>query len=90
MPDLNFTKVLDELRAIHTEFPDLRFGQAIQIAIDERKRKPNTDFSDISSKELLASLQSFRENTRKTRLDYQERSTRLKNLRNRNIRRETR
>jgi len=59
--DNNFKKIMDELTEIHKEFPDLRFGLVLQLAIDEKKKQKNFDFTDISSKQILSGLEEFKE-----------------------------
>ena len=66
--DLNFRKILEKLRDIHKEFPDLRFGQVLQSAIDLTRQKFNANLHEESSKKILAALTSFQEQTRKTRV----------------------
>lgn len=60
MADLIFNDILEVLIEIHEEFPDLKFGQVIQIAIDRKKGKENVNFSDISSKEILSHLNDYK------------------------------
>ncbi len=60
--DINFIKVMDELKKLHKEYPTIRFGSLIQMAMDHKKRKLNSNLNDVSSKELLASLGEFRDN----------------------------
>ena len=60
--DQNFIKVMAELKKLHKEYPTIRFGSLIQMTMDQKKRKENSDLNDVSSKELLASLKGFREN----------------------------
>ena len=59
--DTNFNKILEELTRIHTEFPDMRFGQVIQMSIDDKKKSKNYDITDISSKQILNGLKEFKE-----------------------------
>lgn len=60
--DQNFIQVTSELKKLHKEYPTLRIGSLIQMAMDTKKRKENFNLNDVSSKELLACLKSFREN----------------------------
>ena len=60
--DVNFNKVILELKKLHKEYPTIRFGSLIQMAMDHKKRKLNYNLNDVSSKELLASLSEFRDN----------------------------
>ena len=62
--DLNFNKIIKVLRDIHKEFEDLRFGLVIQTAIDEHKRKHNTDIHNLNSKNVLNALNKFHERTK--------------------------
>ena len=57
--DLSFNKIMKRLKEIHTEFPNMRFGQVLQTALDTKTRLTNVDFHDRSSKEILTSLDSF-------------------------------
>ena len=63
--DINFNKVISELRALHKEHPTLRFGALIQIAIDKTKRRINFNLNDVSTKELLASVKDYRQRLKK-------------------------
>ena len=63
--DQNFTKVMNELRKLHKEYPALRFGALVQMAMDLKKKRENYNLNDVSSKELLVSLGEFRENQKK-------------------------
>ena len=67
MTDLNFQAILDELAAIHEEFPEITFGSAVQHAIDTAKRGFNKNLSDITSKELLAALKQYHAATAQAR-----------------------
>ena len=60
--DVNFNKVVDELKKLHKEYPTMRIGSVIQMALDIKKRKDNFNLNDVSSKELLACLVGYREN----------------------------
>ncbi len=65
--DINFDKILNKLKDIHKEFPDLRFGHVVQAAIDSVKKRPNIDLHDYNSKEILTSLTEFERETRSKR-----------------------
>jgi len=65
--DLNFEPILQVLLEIHEEFPDLRFGQVLQHAIDRGKSQNNANFFDQSSKVILKSLFDFNEKTKNNR-----------------------
>lgn len=65
--DLNFGKILKKLKIIHEQFPDLRFGEVIQKAVDNIKRGANIDLHDISSKKILKALGDFEIQTRDKR-----------------------
>ncbi len=67
MADLNFIKILDKLRDIHEEFPDLRFGEVLQKALDRASNRPNVDFHDLSSKKILLSIGTFKDHTKNAR-----------------------
>jgi len=67
MVDTNFEKVLGKLREIHRKYPDLRFGEVVQKALDESTRIKNTDFHDRNSKQLLKALEEFDKNTKQRR-----------------------
>lgn len=62
--DLNFMKVLAKLEMIHSEHPDLRFGEVVQSAVDKYKRRSNVDLHDVTSKHLLSMLTGFDDQTR--------------------------
>ena len=59
MTDLNFHKIIGQLKEMHFNYPDMRFGQMVQLALDGKKLRKNADFSDVSSKEFLAGLKEF-------------------------------
>ena len=65
--DANFTKILDVLKDIHKEFPDLRFGLVVQAAMDSKKKKANLDFHDLSSKEVHSAMVEYQEQVRSVR-----------------------
>ena len=67
MTDLNFPKILDKLKEIHEEFPELRFGAIIQNSTNDLKRDNNFNLNNITSKEILKSITDFQEITRKKR-----------------------
>jgi len=67
MTDINFTKILNKLKDIHNEFPDLRFGAIVQNSINTSKMNGNFNLNDITSKEVLKSITDFQEITRKKR-----------------------
>lgn len=58
--DLNFNKILDELKDIHTKAPTLRFGEVVQNSIDGSKRLHNIHLGDRSSKEILKALIEYK------------------------------
>ncbi len=59
--DLNFNEVIKELRILHKEYPTMRFGALVQIAIDTKKKRANFNLNDVSSKELLSSIKDYRQ-----------------------------
>ncbi len=59
--DLSFQKILDLLKEIHEEFPGMRFGQVLQVAMDENTLCNNTNFFDRSSKKIFLSLSKYHE-----------------------------
>jgi len=61
--DSNFEAILEELKELHQEFPDIRFGQIIQSAVDISKKGNNSNLNDITSKQLLNSLKDFKAKT---------------------------
>ena len=63
MQDILFNDILNELKDIHQKYPDLRFGQVIQESMDLSKKLNNVNFFDKSSKQVLASLVEFNNNT---------------------------
>lgn len=67
MVDLLFEDVLLMLSIIHVEFPDLKFSEVVQGAVDISKRKNNVNLFQISSKELLVCLEDFQRRTRSKR-----------------------
>lgn len=67
MVDTNFGKVLEKLKEIHRKYPDLRFGQVVQQAIDESAHKKNLDLHDRNSKQFLRALKEFERKTEQRR-----------------------
>ena len=59
MVDTNFEAILKVLKDIHKDFPDLRFGEVVQNAVDESRRLYNLNLTGKSSKEILRSLNEF-------------------------------
>ncbi len=59
--DSSFDKIMVKLNEIHIEFPDMRFGQVLQLAIDSKKQTKNFDLTNIPSKQILSSLGEFKE-----------------------------
>ena len=59
--DINFNKVITELRVLHKEHPTMRFGALVQMARDTKKHRSNFNLNDVSSKELLASVKDYRQ-----------------------------
>lgn len=66
--DIGFSKILSELRKIHRDFPDLRFGQVIQNALDQSKRQDNVNLNETSSKTIYKCLVGYYEWTKKARV----------------------
>jgi len=65
--DLNFNKIIKELKEIHKAFPDRRFGEVVQKAVDDSRRKHNFDLHNLNSKEILTALETNREFTKNAR-----------------------
>lgn len=61
--DTNFEKILNELKKINKDYPDIRFGSVVQEAIDIFKKKPNANLYDYSSKVILEALENFHSET---------------------------
>lgn len=57
--DNNFDAIIEELKRIHGLFPDLRFGEVLQSALDLGKGKSNVNFFDVPSKVILKALEEF-------------------------------
>ena len=57
--DVNFKKILSQLEAIHKDLPEKRFGEVLQIAIDQEKGKENVNLLDRSSKDILKCLEKY-------------------------------
>jgi len=62
--DLSFKKITNRLRRIHIEFPDLRFGQVVQAALDKASNTANVDFHNLSSKKIWIALGEYRRELR--------------------------
>lgn len=65
--DLLYGQIIAKLLDIHTIYPDLRFGQVVQCALDHMKRGNNININNISSKQILKSLVEYEELTTKKR-----------------------
>ena len=65
--DLHFEKILKELKRINKGYPDLRFGQVVQLALDNRKGISNVNINEKSSKEIYTALVEFNALTKKKR-----------------------
>ena len=65
--DLKFDEIIEELQRIHTEHPDLRFGEVMQVAVDTFMMSKNKNFNDLSSKKTLACLKDFHRRTTEQR-----------------------
>lgn len=65
--DIKFGEILEVLTAIHTEMPDLRFGEAVQNAVDIAHGERNKNISGISSKKMLESVEKYYEREKKKR-----------------------
>ena len=65
--DLSFNKIIVALKDIHKAHPDMRFGQVLQAALDEKTGLTNVDFHDRSSKEIHTSLVIYQSNVIKRR-----------------------
>lgn len=59
--DLNFNKVINVLKEIHKERPDLRFGMVVQLAFDQHKKQKNTDFHDVGTKAAHTALTKYKD-----------------------------
>lgn len=57
--DLLFNKILEKLKEIHNEFPDISFCRVVQGSVDEHFMGNNINFFDKSSKKLLLALEEF-------------------------------
>lgn len=57
--DLEFVKIMNELRAINRLRPDLRFGALLQEAVDRKRGIKNFNMFDITSKQLRLALEDY-------------------------------
>ena len=64
--DLSFEKILEKLKEIHKDYPDLRFGLVIQTAMDY-KEGANVNLHDRSSKAILLALKDYKEKIKQQR-----------------------
>ena len=67
MQDTNFVKIIERLTEIHNQFPDIRFGQVIQTALDLHKKKSNANLHNYNSKVILKALDNFESETKNKR-----------------------
>jgi hypothetical protein len=65
--DTQYTAILEALKQIHDRYPDLRFGEVIQSAVDRLRQGLNVNLHDVSSKELLSSLGDYQVATEEAR-----------------------
>lgn len=62
MSDVNFDRIIKALQDLHEEFPQMRFGQLLQNALDQEKGLQNVNLNDRSSKDILTCLEKHKEN----------------------------
>lgn len=67
MSDLNFDKIIEKLKEIHSQFPDKRFGEVVQGAADMARMSSNANLFDISSKQMLHALEEYHRELRTVR-----------------------
>lgn len=67
MTDTKFNEVVDKLKEIHEKYPDLRFGEVIQTAVDRSKQTKNVQLHDVPSKLFLKALENFDSRTESVR-----------------------
>ena len=67
MEDTNFVKIIERLTEIHNKFPDIRFGQCLQTALDLHKQRFNADLHNYNSKVILTALENFESETKTKR-----------------------
>ena len=61
MTDNKFNDIIERLKEIHNDFPDMRFSQVLQNAVDKKFRRHNKDLNELSSKEIHTALGEFKE-----------------------------
>lgn len=57
--DTLFLDGIEILKDAHGFFPDMRLGQMIQMAVDTKKRSKNYPLHDITTKEIITSMEEF-------------------------------
>ena len=67
MKEDNFRKTIKELEKAHAEFPTFDIGTVIQTAADRKSGQKNANLHNISGKQMLKSVESFVEDTKKLR-----------------------
>lgn len=72
MADANFDEIMQTLRDIHEQQPEMAFGKIIQTAIDRHKKKMNVDLHDLTSKEIKTALQGWKEDIQKVKIKEKE------------------
>lgn len=68
MSEKIINEITMEIKAINDNFPDLKLGNFIQLAIDEEFKRLNVDIAEVSNKKILLALQRFNLNTKNKRL----------------------
>jgi hypothetical protein len=61
MGDSKFIEILEKLEKIHKDFPSMRFGEVIQVALDQGLNLHNVNLYDRSSKQILSKLEEYYE-----------------------------
>jgi hypothetical protein len=54
-----FNEILNKLKQIHIEMPDLNFGEIVQNAIDTKNKIINNNLNNLSNKKILTSIEEY-------------------------------
>lgn len=55
----NYEENLRLMDRVHFNFPDLSFGEVVQVSIDRYFRGSNRDASNVSNKEYFKALEKY-------------------------------
>ena len=75
--DTNFDAIIEKLKEIHNAYPEMRFGQVVQLALDTGIMQHNVNLNDRSSKEILTHLTTLEGKIVKIKIKEKEKADRI-------------